>query len=336
MVSRTREALQYRESRDPKVASAGIQVQTGRKWNAGKALDVAESRLRQKALVGSIATGRAGIGYFPSTRVDKAQGKERQHLIQEEVRAGVEEVRASRMVGMGQQGAWTKWENVLQRKITWSNIWKADFHRIRFLVQAVYDVLPSPANLHVWGKTETPSCPRCSGRGSLEHLLSSCPKALGDGRYRWRHDQVLRAVADSIATAINTSKGHYKPKTIAFHRAGEKPNIQARAKSGLLTSANDWQLEVDLGKQLKFPSRITSTRLRPDMIIVSDSTKQLIILELTVPWEERMDEANERKRSKYQELVDECRRQGWKTICEPLEEAAGDSQDVHSAECSHG
>ena len=220
---------------------------------------------------------------------------------------------------MGQQGAWTKWENVLQRKITWSNIWKADFHRIRFLVQAVYDVLPSPANLHVWGKTETPSCPRCSGRGSLEHLLSSCPKALGDGRYRWRHDQVLRAVADSIATAINTSKGHHKPKTIAFHRAGEKPNIQARAKSGLLTAANDWQLEVDLGKQLKFPSRITSTRLRPDMIIVSDSTKQLIILELTVPWEERMDEANERKRSKYQELVDECRRQGWKTIFEPLE-----------------
>lgn len=114
MVSRTREALQYRESRDPKVASAGIQVQTGRKWNAGMALDVAESRLRQKALVGSVASGRAGIGFFPSTRVDNAQGKERQHLIQEEVRAGVEEERASRMVGMGQQGAWTKWENVLQ------------------------------------------------------------------------------------------------------------------------------------------------------------------------------------------------------------------------------
>ncbi len=173
---------------------------------------------------------------------------------------------------------------VLQRKITWSNIWKADFHRIRFLVQAVYDVLPSPANLHVWSKTDTPSCPQCSGRGSLEHLHSSCPKALADGRYCWRHDQVLRAVADSIATAINTIKGHHKPKTIMFHRTGEKPNIQPQAKSGLLTSATDWRLEVDLGKQLKFPARITPTRLRPDMIIVSDSTKQLIILELTVPW----------------------------------------------------
>lgn len=70
MVSRTREALQYRESRDPKVASAGIQVRTGRKWSAGKALVVAESWLRQKELVGPIATGCASIGYFPSTRFD--------------------------------------------------------------------------------------------------------------------------------------------------------------------------------------------------------------------------------------------------------------------------
>ncbi|XP_063058826.1 uncharacterized protein LOC134452393 [Engraulis encrasicolus] len=319
MVTRTREALQYRESRDVKVASAGIQVRTGRKWRADKALEVAESRLRQKVLVGSIASGRAGIGYFPSTRVDKVQGKERQHLIQQEVRAGVEEERASRMVGMGQQGAWTRWENVLQRKITWPNIWRADSLNIRFLVQAVYDVLPSPSNLHVWGKAETPFCPLCPGRGSLEHLLSSCPKALGEGRYRWRHDQVLKAVAESIAKAINTTKGHSKPKFIRFHRAGEKPTPQAGARAGLLTTATDWQLDVDLGKQLKIPARITSTRLRPDMIIVSDSTKQLIILELTVPWEERMEEANERKRAKYQELVEECRSQGWKTCCEPLE-----------------
>ncbi|XP_041934289.1 LOW QUALITY PROTEIN: uncharacterized protein LOC121697073, partial [Alosa sapidissima] len=262
---------------------------------------------------------RADIGYFPSTRVDKAQGKQRQHLIQQEVRAGVEEERASRMVGMGQQGAWTKWENVLQRKITWPNIWRADSLNIRFLVQAVYDVLPSPSNLHVWGKAETPSCLQCPGRGSLEHLLSSCPKALGEGRYRWRHDQVLKAVAESIAKAITTTKNYSKPQSIRFHRAGEKPTIQARARSGLLTTATDWQLEVDLGKQLKIPARITTTRLRPDMIIVSDSTKQLIILELTVPWEERMEEANERKRAKYQELVEECRSQGWRTYCEALE-----------------
>lgn len=38
---------------------------------------------------------------------------------------------------------------------------------------------------------------------------------------------------------------------------------------------------------------------------MSDSTKQLIILALTVPWEEHLEEANKRKRAKYQELVEE-------------------------------
>lgn len=32
-----------------------------------------------------------------------------------------------------------------------------------------------------------------------------------------------------------------------------------------------------------------------------------------------MEEANERKLSKYQELVQKCREGGWKTLCEPIE-----------------
>lgn len=91
-MSRTREALQYRDSRDPKTASAGVQVQTGRKWSVEKSLEVAESRTRQKGLVGSVATGHTGIGYFPVTRINNIQGKERKHLVQEEVWASVEEV----------------------------------------------------------------------------------------------------------------------------------------------------------------------------------------------------------------------------------------------------
>ncbi|TWW66935.1 hypothetical protein D4764_20G0009670 [Takifugu flavidus] len=73
-VARTREALQYKDSRDCKVSSAGIEVKTGRKWKAEKAVDVAESRLRQKALVGAVATGRTGLGYFPKTQVSHARG----------------------------------------------------------------------------------------------------------------------------------------------------------------------------------------------------------------------------------------------------------------------
>nr|XP_061836351.1 uncharacterized protein LOC133619387 [Nerophis lumbriciformis] len=319
-VARTREALQYRDSRDCKVSSAGIEVRTGRKWKAEKAVEVAESRLRQKALVGAIATGRAGLGYFPKTQVSQARGKDRRHLLQEEVRAGLEEERVGRVVGLRQQGAWTRWEGTLQRKVTWSNIMQADLHRVRFLVAAVYDSLPSPANLHVWGKSETPFCSLCSGRGSLEHLLSSCPKSLADGRYRWRHDQVLKAVAESIASAISSSKQHHAPKkAISFIKAGERPRARPKTITGLLHTAPDWQLHVDLGKQLRFPQHIVKTSLRPDMIIISEASKHLIMLELTVPWEERIEEANEKKRAKYQELVEDCRGRGWRTFYEPIE-----------------
>ncbi|XP_075893028.1 uncharacterized protein LOC142895694, partial [Nelusetta ayraudi] len=319
-VARTREALQYRDSKDCKVSSAGIEVGTGRKWKAAKAVEVAESRLRQKALVGVVAIGRAGLGYFPKTEVSQAQGRDRHQLLKEEVRAGQEEERVGRQVGLRQQGAWTRWEGTLQRKVTWSNIMHADFHRVRFLVQVVYDALPSPANPHVWGKSETPSCLFCSGRGSLEHLLSSCPKALADGRYRWRHDQVLKAVAETIASAISSCKQHCAPKkAIPFIKAGDRPRAGPPKTTGLLHTASDWHLLVDLGKQLRFPQHIAATSLRPDMIITSEASKHLIMLELTVPWEERIEEANERKRSKYQELVEECRGRGWRTFYEPIE-----------------
>jgi len=43
-------------------------------------------------------------------------------------------------------------------------------------------------------------------------------------------------------------------EVIAFVRAGEKPTPAARAtSSGLLSTEQDWELKVDLGKQLKFP-----------------------------------------------------------------------------------
>nr|AAN12398.1 polyprotein [Tetraodon nigroviridis] len=320
MVTRAREVLQYRESKDPKVALAGIEVRTGRRWRAQEAVDQAESRLHHKELVGAVATGRAGLGTTPTTHLSRLKGKERRDQVQLEVRASIEEQRASQWVGLRQQGAWTRWEEAMARKISWPELWRAEPLRIRFLIQSVYDVLPSPSNLFLWGKVESPSCPLCQGRGTLEHILSSCPKALGEGRYRWRHDQVLKAIAESISSAMEYSKRLPLPgRGVRFVRAGEQPPPQPRAQPGLLATARDWQLRVDLGKQLKFPENIVETNLRPDIVLHSQSSKQVILLELTVPWEERMEEAYERKAGKYAELVEDCRRAGWRSRCLPIE-----------------
>ncbi len=154
-------------------------------------------------------------------------------------------------------------------------------------------IIPSPANLFVWGKVETPACPLCSKTGTHEHIQSSCYLAQGDGRYRWRHDQVLKTIAEAISKGIGKNrKSNITTRMIAFVKEGEQPKRKNNCV-GLLFTARDWSLTVDLDRQLKIPAHITQTMLRPDIVLVSESTKQFMLLELTVPWEERMEEAQE-------------------------------------------
>ena len=88
---------------------------------------------------------------------------------------------------------------------------------------------------------------------------------------------------------------------------------------GLLYQAQNWEMIVDLGKKLKFPEEIAHTTLRPDIVIWSKTPKQVILVELTVPWEERVDEAYEIKKTKYEDLANICRDRGWKTWIFPVE-----------------
>ena len=69
-----------------------------------------------------------------------------------------------------------------------------------------------------------------------------------------------------------------------------------------LESAQDWNMRVDLDQRLKVPDWIVQTNLRPDIIIISEKTKQIGAIELTVPSEERVEVSGELKRAKYETL----------------------------------
>ncbi len=43
------------------MSDAGIVVRTGRKWRAAEAVQQAETRLKHKAILGTMAQGRAGL-----------------------------------------------------------------------------------------------------------------------------------------------------------------------------------------------------------------------------------------------------------------------------------
>lgn len=95
-------------------------------------------------------------------------------------------------------------------------------------------------------------------------------------------------------------------QTIAFVQAQEKQPSAARATSfGLLAIVRYWRLKVDLGKQVKFPETVASTTLQFDMLLISETSKQIVLLELTVFWQECIEDTPNWKKAKYSELVED-------------------------------
>lgn len=320
-VTKVRQHLTLRDSKDEKVRGARVNLEAGRKWSVQDTVREAELRLKQADIVGNVAVGRLGLGTITSTRWRTAGKGVQRKLVQKEVRVMEEDSRMVKAVGMKKQGSWMNWEAVRQRKVTWNDIWSMEPNRLQFLLRSVYDVLPSPTNLAVWGLTEDPNCKLCGKPANLEHILSSCSVALSEGRYTWRHDQILSVLADSLEKARKRPPPKDKRlKFINFVRAGEREKTGSTGEGrGLLGTAGDWQMRADLKTRMQFPTEVASTNKRPDIVIWSPSSRQVIIVELTVPWEERMEDAYERKMGKYQELVADCQERGWRVWCFPVE-----------------
>ena len=60
---------------------------------------------------------------------------------------------------------------------------------------------------------------------------------------------------------------------------------------------------------LIFP--LVSTQQRPDIVIWNVEDKIGIVLELTVPWEDNIKQAEQRKQERYEELIETCEESGW-------------------------
>ena len=215
-------------------------------------------------------------------------------------RKGEEEERPVKAVGMAKQGAWTRWEGVTELKISWEDLWKVEPERMQFMLKSTYDLLPTPSNLVLWNKKEDTACALCKCYANLKHILSCCKVAITQGRYRWRHDQVLRVIAESIEK-LRRGKAAGKPSNnIVFVKEGTSLlRSRSKGQKNLMSTADDWKLEVDLNKKLVFPREIVMTNLRPDIVLSSQKAKTVVMIELTVPWEDHIEEANERKRLKY-------------------------------------
>jgi len=272
-VTKARQVIMLQDRGDEKVREAGVQVNTGRKWKADKAVGEAEARLRHSHIVGSVAQGRLGFGYITRFRWSKASEKERRTLVQDEVRRMEEETRLTKSVTLKKHENWLNWEGAQQRKLTWNDIWTMEGDILSFLLKSVYDVLPSPTNLKTWGLSKSPDRKLCGRPAILEHVLSSCRTALSDGRYRWRHDKVLSSIAVHLDQARRAQKT-VSPSLISCVKAGQEVK-GAKSASGILGTASDWKLEVDLKNQLNFPDHRDQPENRHGYVVTFNQTSSL-------------------------------------------------------------
>lgn len=313
--------MTLRDSSDQVIRDVQPDVKTGRKWSANQAVEEAEAVLRHKDVVGSTQVDRKGLGYHKISCWSSASTKERRAMVVETIREFEEEARTSKAVGQAQQGQWTNLDTCEQRQISWNDIWKMEQCRLSFMMRCSYDQLPTHSNLARWGMRESSECPLCGGHESLQHALSACPQALG--KFKWRHDQVLDSLVKAVESRVekvNISATEKKHR-VDFVPEGAKISapLRKRQVDCVLSGTNDWVIECDIGRQLRFPIKIALTRLRPDLIIWSDTAKKIIICELTVPWEANVEDAFARKYDKYQDLVFDCQQRGWNTLLFPVE-----------------
>ena len=127
--------------------------------------------------------------------------------------------------------------------------------------------------------------------------------------YKWRHDQVLLNIGSATRCAVKQANNALTPapymKFINFVKEMDPVLVSTEKPGrGILTAANDWLLLIDLETQMMFPQEIALTDLRPDLVIWSRKANTSVIGELTVPWEDNIEVANEYKSDK--QIVRSC------------------------------
>ena len=115
------------------------------------------------------------------------------------------------------------------------------FTTISVQLKSTFDMLPTPTNLFKWKIATSDKC-KCGGKGTLFHILSNCPLGLAH-RFTWRHNQVLKVIADAVKEKIDIINNGVKPKVrdvmqpINFHKEG-KPFQAPKEK---LVDDSEWR-----------------------------------------------------------------------------------------------
>ena len=148
------------------------------------------------------------------------------------------------------QGKWTQWQKFMRRDMRWHSLLATSPRLVSFALGATFDTVASPANLKRWGLWESGHCGLCGYEFcDVKHVLSGCKVALTQGRYTYRHNAVLRVMANEILQEVNkvnnTAEKRKKPGPISFVKEGQAVPKKKKDPYGILWEAKDWLADVD-------------------------------------------------------------------------------------------
>ena len=262
---------------------------------------------------------KRGLGHGLFTQSKVSSSSHRQLCTRNVQRLADEELEAHSS-GLPMQGVWLSWEQgVFPFDLSWDNLIQGPGSRVvSFVLNATHNSVMTPDLRHICNYVTNARCKLChESKATLHHILANCKRALDDHRYTWRHDSVILSLLQSIQPVLLNHNAH-PPVSEAtpiisnsFVPAGSlsTKRIKRRHRNrSLLGSANDWKLLVDFKhKTYLFPPHIFATKERPDILLFSNSTKNIILGELTCPAEEGVSEAKLRKQSRYMDLAEGIR-----------------------------
>ena len=170
-----------------------------------------------------------------------------------------------------QQGNYLQLTKLQGTDATWQSfIFNLPKGTMKWLLNSSINTLPTKTNLKQWGKLVNDKC-FCGQRQTLNHILCCCAPSLEQGRFTFRHDNILYYISTCL------DKKRYK---CFMDLEGQRTEAGGTIPSSLLVTAK-----------------------KPDIVIVDQKSKSVHIFELTVPGESRLDTAHRLKTESYSHFV---------------------------------
>ena len=160
---------------------------------------------------------------------------------------------------------------------------------MQFAINASLDTLATNANLKRWGKRTNAKCDLCKKRERLHHTLNNCDIMLD--RYSWRHDSILNFMYTTIKDKLQSDNNVTVFADLPFAHEGNTT----------------------------LPIDIIITAQKPDLVIIDRNKRNIILFELSVPFELNIDSTHELKVNRYSKLVSDIESSGYTVDYYPVE-----------------